>query len=49
MCRKVPDEASVSIRVTAARLSPAAAAMTMDLLTKPLKKGKAEMAKAPTM
>ena len=49
MCRNVPAEANVSIRKTSGRWSSPAAETTIDLLTKPLKSGTAEMEKAPTM
>ena len=45
----VPEDASVRSRVTAALWSCCAAATIMDLLTKPLKRGKAEMANPPTI
>ena len=47
--QEVPAEARVSIRKIAARWDSPAEATTIDLLTKPLKSGTAEMAKAPTM
>jgi hypothetical protein len=45
--RNVPDDARVSIRNIHCRWSSAAAVTTIDLLTKPLKRGTAEIEKPP--